>query len=68
MTTETLAATESAEEKINKLRELFGDAPVVGRTALETFWPGWRRTRPGRRRRRWRALAGSGAGWAKSRS
>ena len=35
MTTETLAATESVEQKINKLRELFADAPEVGKTALE---------------------------------
>jgi hypothetical protein len=40
MTTETTTATGSgqdatAEEKINQLRELFADAPEVGRTALE---------------------------------
>ncbi len=35
MTTEAPAATESAEEKINQLRELFADAPEVGKTALE---------------------------------
>ena len=35
MTTEAPAATQSAEEKINQLRELFADAPEVGRTALE---------------------------------
>ena len=40
MATETLTATESGqemtvEEKITQLRELFADAPEVGRTALE---------------------------------
>ena len=40
MATETLTATEpgqdmTAEEKITQLRELFADAPEVGRTALE---------------------------------
>ena len=38
MTTETTIATApdtSAAEKINQLRELFADAPEVGRTALE---------------------------------
>jgi hypothetical protein len=40
MTTETPTATEpgqdlTVEEKINQLRELFADAPEVGRTALE---------------------------------
>ena len=35
MTAEAPAATESAEEKINQLRELFADAPEVGKTALE---------------------------------
>jgi hypothetical protein len=40
MTTETPTATEpgqdlSVEEKISQLRELFADAPEVGRTALE---------------------------------
>ena len=40
MATETLTATEpgqdpTVEEKINQLRELFADAPEVGRTALE---------------------------------
>jgi hypothetical protein len=34
MTTETTAAI-SAEEKINQLRELFADAPEVGKKALE---------------------------------
>jgi hypothetical protein len=35
MTTETPTATESVEEKIDQLRELFADAPEVGKTALE---------------------------------
>ena len=40
MTTETPTATEpgqdlTVEEKINKLRELFADAPEVGKKALE---------------------------------
>src|SRR5580693_4042812 len=35
MTTEAPTATESVDEKINQLRELFADAPEVGRTALE---------------------------------
>ena len=40
MTTETPTATEpgrglTVEEKINQLRELFADAPEVGKTALE---------------------------------
>jgi len=40
MTTETATATAAgpdpaAEEKINQLRELFADAPDVGRKALE---------------------------------
>lgn len=40
MATETPAATvpnRAVEEKINQLRELFADAPEVGRTALEKF-------------------------------
>ena len=41
MTTQTPAATGAgqdltAEEKINQLRELFADAPEVGKKALET--------------------------------
>jgi hypothetical protein len=35
MTTETTAAAVSAEEKINQLRELFADAPQMGKKALE---------------------------------
>jgi hypothetical protein len=40
MTTETTTATApvsdtTIEEKIDQLRELFADAPEVGRTALE---------------------------------
>ena len=69
MTTETLAATESVEQKINKLRELFADAPEVGKKALENVLsrlasdasqappPPVRERRPGR-----------AAGWARSRS
>jgi hypothetical protein len=45
---------------------LFADAPDVGKTALQNVLQGWRRTRPRRRRRPWRARAGSGAGWARS--
>ena len=51
MTTETSTATEpgqdlTVEEKIDQLRELFADAPEVGKTALEKVLRGWRRTRP----------------------
>jgi hypothetical protein len=35
MTTETTTATESVEDKIRQLHELFADAPEVGRTALK---------------------------------
>ena len=74
MATETLMATKpgqdmTAEEKITQLRELFADAPEMGKTALENVLneaeiggvpeaaaAGGER-RPGRR-----------AGWARSRS
>jgi hypothetical protein len=51
MTTETTMATEpgqdtTVEEKISQLRELFADAPEVGKTALEKvlsrLWPNGR--------------------------
>ena len=63
MTTETPTATEpgrglTVEEKINQLRELFADAPEVGKTALEKVLSRLASDASRRRRRRWRARAG----------
>jgi hypothetical protein len=42
MTTQTLTRSEADEEekKIKKLRELYADAPELGRTALESLLGG----------------------------
>jgi hypothetical protein len=56
------------EEKIAKLRELFADAPDVGKQALENALKELTSQGPRHRRRRSRAPAGSAPAWARSRS
>ena len=73
MTTEAAADAGPArdltvEEKIQQLRELFVDAPEVGKKALENVLSRLASDASRSRRLRWRAPGGSGAGWARSRS
>ena len=62
----TLAHNASAQEKIEQLRELFADAPEVGKKALENVLGELTSQASPRRRRRWRAPAAPAAGWARS--
>ena len=71
MTTETAMATApgqdtAVEEKIRQLRELFADAPEVGRTALEKVLSRLASDASKTPPPPVQSAAGPGAGWARS--
>ena len=73
MTTETQTASQpgqdlTVEEKITQLRELFADAPEVGRTALEKVLSRLASDASQKPPPPIESAAGSGAGSARSRS
>ena len=73
MTTETSTATEpgqdlSVEQKISQLRELFADAPEVGKTALEKVLSRLASDASKVPPPPVESAGGSGAVWARSRS
>ena len=70
MTSETTTTTTgaTAEEKISQLRELFADAPEVGKKALENVLGQLTSQASQKPPPPVQSAAGSGAGWARSRS
>ena len=71
MTTQPQTATapepdQTVEKKIQQLRELFADAPEMGKAALENALPELKSQAAEPQASRWKAPGGSASVWARS--